>query len=42
MFIYECVLARMPDYLIDCGLINYRSLEVFISELAKVEDRLID
>lgn len=42
MFIYECVLARMPDYLINSGIINYKSLEIFLGELARVEDRLVE
>jgi 5'-3' exonuclease len=36
MYIYECVLAKMPDYLINAGIINYSSLAVFLDEFSKV------
>lgn len=42
MYIYECVLAKMPDYLINAGVINWKSLDIFLGELAKVEQNLVD
>lgn len=37
MYIYECTLSKMPDYLIDAGVINYDSLEIFLEQLSFVE-----
>jgi 5'-3' exoribonuclease 2 len=37
LYIYECILAKMPDYLINAGVINWKSLEIFLGELSKVE-----
>lgn len=42
MYIYECTLSKMSDYLIDAGVINWKSLDIFLGELAKVEDRLVE
>lgn len=42
MYIYECTLPKMPSYLIDAGIINLGSLEIFLEQLSFIEERLVD